>query len=74
MALVLVGGAYGLFGAVIAGLLAKAFPALLATCGVNGNIATIIFGITVWRGIQPSFTSSANTFHMPMSPVPPPVG
>jgi branched-chain amino acid transport system permease protein len=44
-ALTIVGGAYSWFGPVIAGLMLRAFPALLNDFRVDGNIATMVFGI-----------------------------
>lgn len=44
-ALTIVGGAYSWFGPIIAGLLLRAFPALLNDFRVDGNIATMVFGI-----------------------------
>jgi branched-chain amino acid transport system permease protein len=43
-ALTVIGGAYSWGGAIVAGLLLRAVPALLNDWGVNGNIATIVFG------------------------------
>jgi branched-chain amino acid transport system permease protein len=44
-ALTIVGGAYSWLGPVIAGLMLRAFPALLNDFRVDGNIATMVFGI-----------------------------
>ncbi|MGY3590406.1 branched-chain amino acid transport system permease protein [Bradyrhizobium sp. USDA 4341] len=44
-ALTIVGGAYSWFGPIIAGLMLRAFPALLNDFRVDGNIATMVFGI-----------------------------
>ncbi|MGO4835312.1 branched-chain amino acid ABC transporter permease, partial [Rhizobiaceae sp. 2RAB30] len=44
-AISVIGGAYSWIGPIIAGLLLRAFPALLNDFKVDGNIATIIFGI-----------------------------
>ena len=43
-ALTIVGGAYSWMGPLIAGLMLRAFPALLNDFHVDGNIATIVFG------------------------------
>jgi branched-chain amino acid transport system permease protein len=43
-ALTIVGGAYSWLGPIVAGLLLRAFPALLNDFHVDGNIATMIFG------------------------------
>lgn len=44
-ALTIVGGAYSWAGPIIAGLLLRAFPALLNDFRVDGNLATMVFGI-----------------------------
>ncbi|MGQ0682123.1 branched-chain amino acid ABC transporter permease [Bradyrhizobium sp.] len=44
-ALTIVGGAYSWAGPIIAGLLLRALPALLNDLRVDGNIATMVFGI-----------------------------
>jgi branched-chain amino acid transport system permease protein len=44
-ALTIVGGAYSWLGPIIAGLMLRAFPALLNDFRVDGNIATMVFGI-----------------------------
>jgi branched-chain amino acid transport system permease protein len=44
-ALTMVGGAYSWLGPIVAGLLLRAFPALLNDFHVDGNIATMIFGV-----------------------------
>jgi branched-chain amino acid transport system permease protein len=44
-ALTIVGGAYSWLGPIIAGLMLRAFPALLNDFRVDGNIATIVFGV-----------------------------
>jgi branched-chain amino acid transport system permease protein len=44
-ALTIVGGAYSWLGPIVAGLLLRAFPALLNDFHVDGNIATMIFGV-----------------------------
>jgi branched-chain amino acid transport system permease protein len=44
-ALTVIGGAYHWMGPVIAGVLMRAVPALLTDFGLNGNIATIVFGV-----------------------------
>ena len=43
-ALSVVAGAYNFLGPIIAGLMLRGFPALLTEWGVDGNIATIVFG------------------------------
>lgn len=46
-AVVLVSGAYGLSGAIIAAAFAKVLPAALDRLGVDGNVALLLFGIGV---------------------------
>ena len=43
-ALTIVGGAYSWAGPLFAGLLLRAFPALLNDFHIDGNIATMVFG------------------------------
>ena len=43
-ALTVIGGAAHWAGPIVAGLLLRAFPALLNDFGINGNVATMIFG------------------------------
>jgi branched-chain amino acid transport system permease protein len=47
LAVVLMGGAYSLWGAIVAGLLLKLLPALLHSWGVADDWLTILFGIGV---------------------------
>jgi branched-chain amino acid transport system permease protein len=47
LAVVLMGGAYNLWGAVVAGLLMQLLPSLLQNWGVSNDWLTIIFGIGV---------------------------
>ena len=44
-ALTVIGGAGHWAGPIVAGLLLRAFPALLNDFGINGNVATMIFGV-----------------------------
>jgi branched-chain amino acid transport system permease protein len=44
-ALTVIGGAAHWAGPIVAGLLLRAFPALLNDFGINGNVATMIFGV-----------------------------
>ena len=46
-ALVVVGGAYNWVGALFAGLLMRAMPALLNDHGVDGNLANVFFGFAL---------------------------
>jgi branched-chain amino acid transport system permease protein len=47
LAVVLMGGAYSIWGAIVAGLLLKLLPALLNSWGVAADWLTILFGIGV---------------------------
>jgi branched-chain amino acid transport system permease protein len=47
LAVVLMGGAYSLWGAVVAGLLMQLLPALLQNWGLSNDWLTILFGIGV---------------------------
>lgn len=51
-ALTIVGGAYSWLGPIVAGLLLRAFPALLNEFHVDGNIATIIFGVGLLHALM----------------------
>ena len=50
-ALTVVGGVYQWFGALIAGLLLRAVPALLTDLGVNGYLAMIFFGAALLHAL-----------------------
>jgi branched-chain amino acid transport system permease protein len=47
LAVVLMGGIFSLWGAVVAGLLYKYLPALLDTWGLPADLLTILFGVGV---------------------------
>jgi branched-chain amino acid transport system permease protein len=47
LAVVLMGGIYSLWGAVVAGALMKLLPALLDTWGANPNLLLILFGVGI---------------------------
>jgi branched-chain amino acid transport system permease protein len=47
LAVVLMGGIYSLWGAVVAGLLYKYLPALLDSWGLPADLLTILFGVGV---------------------------
>jgi branched-chain amino acid transport system permease protein len=47
LAVVLMGGAYSLWGAIVAGLLYKLLPALLDSWGLPADLLTILFGVGV---------------------------
>jgi branched-chain amino acid transport system permease protein len=51
-AVVLIGGAFSLLGAVLAGLLSQAFPSLLSDLGVNGNLIFVVFGLGLIHAIS----------------------
>lgn len=50
-ALTIVGGAYSWLGPIIAGLMLRAFPALLNDLHVDGNIATMVFGAGLFHAL-----------------------
>jgi len=58
-ALTIVGGAYSWIGQVIAGLLYRAFPALLDSLGVDGNLAFVIFGVALLHALATAPTGLA---------------
>lgn len=47
LAVVMIGGVYSIWGAVLAGLLARLMPALLSNWGVNPDIVLVLFGLGV---------------------------
>ncbi|MGH3141943.1 MAG: branched-chain amino acid ABC transporter permease, partial [Gaiellales bacterium] len=47
LAVILMGGIYSLWGAVVAGLLVRLLPALLEDWGVSNYVALLLFGIGV---------------------------
>lgn len=51
-AVVLIGGAFSLLGALIAGLLSQAFPSLLTQFGLNGNVILVIFGLALIHSVS----------------------
>lgn len=65
-AVVLIGGAYGLLGAALAGALSQVVPALLDSAGINGNLILVVFGaglihalVTAPRGVAGQIESLA---------------
>src|SRR5438046_9425737 len=52
LAVVLMGGAYSLWGAIIAALLLQLLPALLNNWGVSADRLRILFGVGVLRGLH----------------------
>jgi branched-chain amino acid transport system permease protein len=69
-ALSVVGGAYGWLGALIAGMLIRAVPALLNNFGVNGFAAMIIFGCAVLHAFATSSIGIAGNLREVMSKLP----
>jgi branched-chain amino acid transport system permease protein len=51
-AVVLIGGAFSLLGAVLAGLLLEAFPSLLSELEVDGNLIFVVFGLGLIHAIS----------------------
>lgn len=51
-AVVLIGGAFALLGAVLAGLLLGALPSLLSEIGVDGNLILVVFGLGLIHAVS----------------------
>ena len=51
VALAVVGGVYNWYGAVIAGLLLRAVPALLTDLGIDGYVTIGIFGVALFQAL-----------------------
>lgn len=51
-AVVLIGGAFSLLGAVLAGLLSQAMPSLLSELGINGNAIILVFGLALIHALS----------------------
>ena len=73
-ALAIVGGVYHWFGALIAGALLRAVPALLTDIGVDGFVSIGIFGaallhalITAPRGVAGNIAASIRRWMRPVS-------
>jgi branched-chain amino acid transport system permease protein len=62
-AVVLIGGAFSLLGAVIAGLLSQAFPSLLSDMGVNGNLILVVFGLGLVHAVSTAPPGVAGQLH-----------
>jgi branched-chain amino acid transport system permease protein len=62
-ALTIVGGAYSWAGPIIAGLMLRAFPALLNEFHVDGNIATIVFGAGLLHALMTAPRGIAGQIH-----------
>jgi branched-chain amino acid transport system permease protein len=62
-AVVLIGGAFSLLGAVIAGLLSQAFPSLLSDLGVNGNLILVVFGVGLVHAVSTAPQGIAGQLH-----------
>jgi branched-chain amino acid transport system permease protein len=60
LAVVLMGGAYNLWGAVVAGVLFQLFPAILNDIGVSPDWLTILFGIGVLQVLTTAPTGIAD--------------
>jgi branched-chain amino acid transport system permease protein len=58
-ALVIVAGVYDWFGAVIAGLLMRAFPALLSDFGVDADLSMMFFGVALMHALMTAPTGIA---------------
>ncbi len=62
-AVVLIGGAFSLFGAVLAGLLGQAMPSLLSELGVNGNAILVVFGLSLIHAVSTAPAGIAGQLH-----------
>jgi branched-chain amino acid transport system permease protein len=51
-AVVLLGGAFSLLGAVLGGLLSQAFPSLLSELGVDGDLIYVVFGLGLIHAVS----------------------
>lgn len=58
-ALAIVGGAYNWYGALIAGLLLRAVPALLSDLGIDGYVTIGIFGVALFHALATAPTGIA---------------
>jgi branched-chain amino acid transport system permease protein len=67
LAVVLMGGAYSLWGAVVAGLLMQLLPALLQNLGVSNDWLTILFGIWVVQVLTTAPRGLADQFPKDMA-------
>ncbi len=67
LAVVLMGGAYNLWGAVVAGLLMELLPALLQNWGVSNDWLTILFGIGVVQVLTTAPRGLADQFPKDMA-------
>jgi branched-chain amino acid transport system permease protein len=67
LAVVLMGGAYSLWGAVVAGLLMQLLPALLQNWGVSNDWLTILFGIGVVQVLTTAPRGLADQFPKDMA-------
>ncbi|HEY2507701.1 MAG TPA: branched-chain amino acid ABC transporter permease [Streptosporangiaceae bacterium] len=67
LAVVLMGGAYSLWGAIVAGLLQQLLPALLNNWGVSNDWLTILFGVGVVLTITTAPAGLADQFPKDMT-------
>jgi branched-chain amino acid transport system permease protein len=67
LAVVLMGGAYSLWGAVVAGLLMELLPALLQNWGVSNDWLTILFGLGVVQVLTTAPRGLADQFPKDMA-------
>ena len=74
LAVVLMGGAYSLWGAVIAALLSSSCPALLNNWGVSADWLTILFGIGVLQVLTTAPAGLADQVPKDLRPAGPPAG
>jgi len=62
-AVALLGGAYSIPGFVIGGCAAQVIPALLATWGINGNVALVVFGLGLLASLLTAPRGAAGGLH-----------
>jgi branched-chain amino acid transport system permease protein len=67
LAVVLMGGAYSIWGAIIAGLLMQLLPAILNDIGVSSDWLTILFGIGVLQVLTTAPTGIIDQFPRDMA-------
>jgi branched-chain amino acid transport system permease protein len=67
LAVVLMGGAYSLWGAIVAGVLIKLLPALLDSWGLPPDLLTILFGIGVIQVLTTAPAGLADQFPKDMA-------
>jgi branched-chain amino acid transport system permease protein len=67
LAVVLMGGIYSLWGAIVAGILMQLFPALLDSWGLPADLLTILFGVGVLQVLTTAPAGIAHQFPRDMA-------